>query len=100
MDGRVSQLFLSPQVITAKDAGKAEPPKDAAIIRAYLVASYDAGSSYDRPYLSTIREASPSCGSGSFTAYAISARFCTASHCQDRWTCLAGPDDVHRVVCL
>ena len=47
-----------------------------------------------------IREASPSCGSGSFTAYAISARCCTASHCQDRWMCLAGPDDVHRVVCL
>ena len=78
MDGRVSQLFLSPQVITAKDAGKAEPPKDAGVIRAYVVSRYDTGLSSDGPYLSTIRAPSPSCGSGFFTAYAINARFCIA----------------------
>ena len=69
--------LLAPQVITAKDAGKAEPPKDAGAIQAYLVPGHEARSVFDSLCLSIIRAALPSCGSGSFIAYATTARFCT-----------------------
>ena len=50
-------------------------------IHAYLVSRHDARSASDSLYFSIIRAPSPSCGSGSFTAYATNARFCTACIC-------------------